>query len=217
MRDWEQFVRHVPWFVEPRDVIVVGEEVPWPRPVLGPLPRLSALLSTASLTPVSVSGTRYEVIAWGPAGERRGWLCHPPVTDRVDVHPVHRLFWSVCGGVVERFGEPTGRWTNQDDVLTARAAETRVSDVLLDYRWLWDDAGLDLPTDLDDHYAVAVEANGNLTLAHRRTGELLLFAPDHSFDGVTPRAGCPPYSLLTVDDLPDLPSWIERCAGDWSV
>ncbi|GGU13939.1 hypothetical protein GCM10010178_01530 [Lentzea flava] len=39
------------------------------------------------------------------------------------------------------------------------------------------------------YVTVAIEANGNLTAAHRETGRLVLFAPDHSFDGVTPFPG----------------------------
>lgn len=33
---------------------------------------------------------------------------------------------------------------------------------LSQYMWLWDSTGVDLPIDPDEHYVVAVEANGNL-------------------------------------------------------
>ncbi|KJK34164.1 hypothetical protein UK23_43955 [Lentzea aerocolonigenes] len=36
---------------------------------------------------------------------------------------------------------------------------------------------------VEDYVTVAIEANGNLTAAHRETGHLVLFAPDHSFSG----------------------------------
>lgn len=214
MRDWEQFVQHTPWFLDPGATVVVGDEVPWPRDGLGSLPRLSNLLAQARLTPVSVSGTPYELVAWGPEDERRGWLCAPPPPQET-VPETHRLFWSVCGGIVESFRAPGSWWLNQNEVLTAEAARTRVSDALSDYEWLWTDAGLELPIAPDDYYVVAIEANGNLTLAHRRGGELLLFAPDHAFARVTPYPGCPPYSLMTIDGLPDLSSWIEECAEAW--
>jgi hypothetical protein len=116
---------------------------------------------------------------------------------------------------VERFGEPASWWMNQNEVLTVAAAQTPLSEVLGDHRSVWDAAGLDLPIEPDDYYAVAVEANGNLTLTHRHSGELLLLAPDHAFTRVTARSGGPPYSLLTIDDVPDLASWIEECAGVW--
>jgi hypothetical protein len=216
MRDWEQFVQHTPWFMGPGDIAVVEDEGPWPGGDLESMPQLSELLGTASLTTLSVSGTHYELIAWGPGDQRRGWLCHPPVlSDPAHVHEIHRRFWSVCGGIIERFAEPDSWWLNQNQVLTTAATRTRVSDVLADYRWIWEDVGLQVPIQPDDYYTVAVEANGNLTLAHRQSGELLLFAPDHAFEDVTPVPGCPPYSLLTIDGVPDLRSWIEECAGAW--
>lgn len=79
-------------------------------------------------------------------------------------------------------------------------------EILDDYARIWRDDGQNIPIDPDAWYVVAVEANGNLILADRRDGRLLLFAPDHSFAGVTPLAGCPTYALLTSDALPDLPT-----------
>ena len=67
-----------------------------------------------------------------------------------------------------------------------------------------------------EYYIVAVEDNGNPTLDHRSSGHLVLFAPDHAFEGVTPLPGCPPYSLMTIDDAPDLAAWLELCATAWS-
>lgn len=215
MRDWELFAEQAPWFAASGDV-VVGETGGWSRGPIASLPRLSTVLTAASVTPVSVSGKGYELLAWGPSDQRRGWLCEPPAEDTADVHPVHRSFWSACGGIVERFGEPPSWWLNQDEVLTGSAAATPVAEMIDAYRWLWDDDGLTVPVDPADYYAVAVEANGNLTLAHRVDGRLLLFAPDHAFDGVTPLAGCPPYSLMTIDEVPDLSTWIEVCAAAWS-
>lgn len=217
MRDWEQFLAQTPGFLQPGDAATAGEEQPWPRGGVAGLPRLSALLASATLTPLSIAGTGYELLAWGPQCARRGWLCHPPLNaDTGHVHPIHRNFWLVCGGVVQRFGEPKTEtwWLNQDEILTATASRTPVSDSLAAYSWLWEDDGLAIPIQPDEYYVVAVEANGNLTLVHRESGQLLLFAPDHAFDRVTPMPGCPEYSLLTFDDVCDLGTWIERSVSE---
>lgn len=178
---------------------------------------LSGLLDAATVSPVDIDGARYELLAWGPSHARRGWLCHPPPETPVSGVPVvQQRVWAVCGGVVERFGEPLSWWNNQDEVLTQAAALVDVAAVLTDYAWLWEDDGLPIPIDPTDFYAVAVEANGNLTLAHRASGELILFAPDHDYDGVSPLAGCPPYSLMTLAGLPDLTAWIEANAKAWA-
>jgi hypothetical protein len=193
-------VADVSWVLEPSQTAEVGAARPWTRGPVDGLPELSALLESATLTPIRVGAADHELLAWGPAAERRGWLCAPPVHDEpVAVHQLHRSLWTSFGGIVERFGEPESWWLNQDQVLTAAAANT----------------DLELPIETDEYYVVAEEANGNLTLAHRESGRLLLFAPDHDFDGVTPLPGCPPFSLLTIDDAPDLASWIEVCARAW--
>ncbi|GAA3654849.1 hypothetical protein GCM10022224_017330 [Nonomuraea antimicrobica] len=216
MSDWEPFLDEVSWFVQPGESVVVGEARPWTRGSIDGLPELSALFGSAVLTPVSVGGTAYELLAWGSPSDRRGWLCHTPLEAEGDFVPrVHKSFWRVCGGIVERFGEPGTWWNNQNQVLTIDAARVRIADVFADYAWLWEDAGLEVPIDPDEYYAVAVEANGNLTLAHRGNGRLVLFAPDHAFTHVTPLVGSPPYSLLTIDKVPDLATWIEVCAAAW--
>jgi hypothetical protein len=216
MSDWEQFLREASWFLQFGESAVVGEARPWARGSTGDLPELSALLGSATLTPVSVAGNAYELLAWGPLNDRRGWLCRPPHDAGGESVPsAHRSFWTLCGGIVERFNEPATWWINQNEVLTADAARALVAVVLTDYAWLWEGDGMEITIDPDEYYAVAVEANGNLTLAHRDDGRLLLFAPDHAFAGVTPLAGSPPYSLLTIDNVPDLATWIEVCAAAW--
>lgn len=216
MGDWELFLGEVSWFLDEGETVAVGEAQPWGRGEADGLPGLSALLGSATVTPVTVGATPYELLAWGSADDRRGWLCRLPVdAGGLPVAEAHESFWRLCGGIVERFGEPDTWWNNQDEVLTAEAARLRVADALADYAWLWEGEGLKVPIDPDEYYAVAVEANGNLTLARREDGRLLLFAPDHAFDGVAPLDGCPPYSLLTIDGVPDLASWIEACAAPW--
>jgi hypothetical protein len=216
MDAWAQFLAEVAWFLKPGQTATVGEQQPWSRGSIRALPELSALLESATLTAVSVDGNAYELLAWGSKEHRRGWLCHPPRDGAGErVHETHREFWTCCGGIAERFGEPATWWINQNEVLTATATQVRLAEVLIDYAWLWEHAGLNVPINPDDYYVVAVEANGNLTLAHRKSGRVLLFAPDHAFSGVTPLPGCPPYSLLTIDEAPDLATWIEVCARAW--
>lgn len=210
MSDWTVFLDEVSWFVMHGQKVAVGPSRPWVRGPVAGLPALSALLSGATVTPVSVDGIEYELLAWGPPDRRRGWLARPPHDDELAVADVHRRFWHVCGGIVERFGEPHTWWMNHDDVLTPAAVELDLREALSGFPW---NAGI--PIDPDDYYVAAIEANGNLTLVHRADGHLLLFAPDHSHQGVTPLPGCDPYSLMTIDMVPDLATWIETCATTW--
>jgi hypothetical protein len=216
MTDWAQFNRAISWFLHGGKSFEVGEPRPWDRAPVDGLPVLSALLAAATVTPCTVEGRDFELLAWGPADERRGWLCRPPeLSTGEPVTPVHRQFWQVCGGIVEDFGGPSTWWDNQDQILTVEAARESVAEPLDAYKWIWENDGLRIPIDPAEWYPAAIEANANLTLAHRADGRLLLFAPDHDFDRVTPYAGSPELSLLSFDDLPDLTTWIEVCAAAW--
>lgn len=116
MRDWQQFVDEVTWFLGPGDIAVPGPADTWSRAPITGLPVLSRLLDAATVTPVSVNGRAYELLAWGSPDRRRGWLCMPPVSDRIEgVHATHQGLLAVCGGIVERFGEPESWWNNQNE------------------------------------------------------------------------------------------------------
>lgn len=150
------------------------------------------------------------------SGNWRGWLCRPPYHGEGDsVLGIHRSIWKVCGGLVEQFGGPSTWWDNQNEVLTVDAARESVAEPMAAYAWIWQDDDLEIPINPDDFYPVAIEANANLTLVHRNDGQLLLFAPDHDFERVTPFAGSPAYSLLSIDEVSDLTTWIEVCAAAW--
>lgn len=180
---------------------------------------MSGLLSTATVTPIQLDGADYELLTWGPPEDRRGWLNLPPFRgDELNVPEVLRAVWAATGGIVEYFGAVPGSWwwLNCGDVMTRGAAGWPVAQTLGAYEWIWADEGLRIPIDPSQFVAVAVEANGNLTLAHRRTGQVVWFAPDHSESGVSVMPGCPECSLYTFDGVPDLVSWIETGAGRWA-
>ncbi len=96
-------------------------------------PRLSKILESATVTPVSVTGRSYELIVWGPLENRRGWFCnHPLDMPRTTLHPQQREFMTACGGILERFGCSGSRGENMAEVLTEEAAATRFTDVIKD-------------------------------------------------------------------------------------
>ncbi len=66
------------------------------------------------------------------------------------------------------------------------------------------------------HFVMAVEANGNLTLYHRQSGEVILFAPDHDFEHVTPLGQSPEYTLYRIDGVPTFSDWVESIAKQWA-
>ena len=217
MSDWDLFLEQHKLFGKPGDAVVAGEASSWVRGPLPEFPELSALLASATVTPVSVAGRRYELLAWGSSEARRGWLCDPPLRQAGAPGFLARL-WTVFGGIVEHFGDQSEMTLNLYEVLTVAATKESLVDVLPHYGWAWENEGLPVPVEeMRPYVTVAIEGNGNLTAAHRETGRLVWFAPDHGSDGVTPLPGCPEYSLYTFDGLPDVWSWVESVARGWQA
>jgi hypothetical protein len=104
----------------------------------------------------------------------------------------------------------------------ATPAEHRIPDTLTydamfirDYAWAFSQAGSKIPIDLTAHYSIAREFNGNTTLCHRVTGEVLLFAPDHAFEFVTPLEGCPDFTLYRIEGARDIRGWVDCVSRQW--
>ncbi|MFD7022514.1 hypothetical protein [Promicromonospora sukumoe] len=217
MNDFDLLTAQCSWLE--RESADIGLPVPHQPVDLPGMPVMAGLLSTATVTPVRFDGVEHEILAWGLPADRRGWLCRLPwQDDDADVPEALRAVRAATGGIVEHFGAVTDSWWWLDcgDVLTREAAGRPVEQMLGAYEWMWADEGLRIPIEPADYVPVAAEANGNLTLAHRRTGEVVWFAPDHSASGVTILPGCPEYSLYTFDGAPDLASWVEVGATQWA-
>jgi hypothetical protein len=220
MNDWDIFVETVPWFLK-RDAAV---EVSRTRKgyALSPtavrlFPPLATLLADGSVTTVSINGTGYCLIAWsGRAGGRMGWLSLPASADPPrSLFAEHRELLASFGGVVERFNEPGGTWLlNQKDVLTEREASHDTS-YIQDYSRPFERSGLTIPIDPIEYYSIAREANGNSTLCHRSSGELLMFAPDHCFRHLERLEGCPEYTLYQIKGARIFREWVNTIARQW--
>ncbi len=220
MSDWQAFIESVPWFIDADADVRVSKPHDGRHlssAVADIYPSLAKLLAQAIVTPVSVNDGRYELFAWDAVeGYRIGWLCFPPAADLPDsIHADHAELLRSFGGVIERFNEPEDTWLlNHNDALTAREASHDAS-FINDYIWAFTDAGVELPIRPTDYYSVAREANGNTTLCHRTTGEVILFAPDHAFDFVTPLDGCPEYTLYKLNGVSTLADWVDAVAMQW--
>jgi hypothetical protein len=220
MSDWAAFVEAVPWFLDRDAAVEVGTRRKT-RP-LSPLaatlfPHLAELLAMASVTDVSVNGGRYELLAWDSSdGDRLGWLCLPPSANAPqNLHEDHRNLLVFFGGIVERFNEPEDTWLlNLNDALTEREASPDAS-FIEDYKWAFEDAGLTLPIEPSEYYSIAREANGNATLCHRVSGQVLMFAPDHCFEHLAELEGCPQYTLYRINGAATFRDWVNAFAVQW--
>ncbi|MFN7731157.1 MAG: hypothetical protein ACK5OB_04595 [Pirellula sp.] len=175
------------------------------------------MLARSQVTPVAVDDVPYQLVAWDTLDQQRmGWLCFIPEAGIPNnIHATHTELLKVFGGIIERFREPDDTWLlNHHDALTGREA-SRDASFINDYAWAFNREGGDLPIRLADYYSLAREANGNTTLCHRKTGQVLLFAPDHAFDFVVPVDGCPEYTLYRINGVETLSEWVDTIARQW--
>ena len=219
---WEQFLVESTLPEEDGEAAIVGEPRPpssW-RPssaeFTAAFPPMAQLLGKASLSSVEMDGSQYELFAWQQSdGQFSGWLCPAPASPSSSLFQDHRILLKSFGGIAEYVGAPPNTWImSHYQVLTLKAAE-RDARVIKDYEWAF--KGRPIPIPLDQFYAIAIEANGNTTLCHRLTGEVVLFAPDHAFDYVVPYPGCPEYTLYNVEGARDFRSWVNAVATQWLV
>jgi len=222
MSDWDAFIDSVPWFLKRGHTAEVSDRRKMPAlsdAVATLFPSLAKLFAKAAVTDVSIDNARYELLAWDSVnGDRFGWLCLPPTARPLpNIHDDHKKLLLFFGGIVERFHEPEDTWLlNLNDALTEREA-VHDGSFIQQYKWAIDKAGLKLPIEPTKFYSIAREANGNDTLCHRISGQVLMFAPDHSFDHLTELQGCPEYSLYTINGAATFCEWVEAVAAQWLV
>jgi len=219
-RHWDSFAADLSWFVSDRKRIEVGplsEPGAWrPSAAFSAIfPTLATLLGTAHTSAVSVDDEAFILFSWEGRDCVLSWLARPPERAADGLYPPHRTLLSEFGGVTERGGEFEGQWLlNTNESLTVAEASHDAA-FLQDYAWAFEGVSGGIPIDMTAYYSISREANGNDTLCHRVAGDVLMFAPDHSFNHVVPLDGCPDYTLYRINGAPGFVQWVEAVAKQW--
>ena len=216
---WNTFRESVPWFVEPGVTVHVlpsreaGHWAPASSDFAELFPALDRLLRAACTTDVRLGDVPYTLFSWPTGDWTPAWLCRRPESEPApDLFPAHSALLRSFGGIVEYADEPDSWLLNNTEALTAAEASHDAS-FLTSYASAFPSERI--PLDVTTWYSIAREANGNTTLCNRESGQVLLFAHDHSFDHVVPWRGCPDYTLYALDGAPDFRRWVDVVAGQW--
>ena len=219
---WQRFVEEISWFLEPGQTAEVGTSLPpgsW-SPASSEFenlfPDAHRMLRKAIVTQVAVGGVRYQLYTWLRADRSScSWLSPAPSPDPSrSLHPDHRVLLSSFGGIVERANEPSWWVLNHNDVLTEKVAQYSGA-YIREYAWAFEDAGVDIPIEVEQFYTIANEANGNNTLCHRLSGAVVLHAPDHAFRHVETYPGCPEYTLYLLPEASCFRDWVNTVSRQW--
>ena len=216
---WQAFAADLSWFVDRKQIAVgpLSEPGSWKASpeFSARFPTLATFLGAAYTSLVSIDGTALVLFSWESGNHVLSWLGYPPEAGGDELYPAHRTLLSEFGGITERAGEFENQWLlNTTESLTMREAAHDASCVR-DYEWAFESVPGGIPIDVTAYYSISREANGNVTLCHRTAGDVLLFAPDHSFRHVVPFTGCPEYTLYRIDGAPGFVEWVETVAQQW--
>ncbi|GAB2583133.1 hypothetical protein [Kribbella endophytica] len=228
MNDWQHALAGSPWLAHTTKSVELGTPHPWDRQPVPSLPQLSHLLQTARVTPLVLNGAPHELLAWDLSdGTTTGWLCAepspppaappaPPIgTPALPVPEVLHDLWRATGGVVDYWNDLENWMSSHNGALTVELADTVAAELVADAAWVWEQDGLTLPFDPAEYGVLAEEAGGILTLFHRVSGEVLMFAQDHNFDHLEVLDGCLEYTFYRIPAAPDVAAWVETVAGQW--
>jgi len=222
LRDWEDFKNDVSWFVKEGDIVEVGETKLAKDGVYKPSKAykntfllFDELIYNARITDINFNGKKYYLYGWTDKKEKSfGWLCKLP-SKKVDnkLGEDHKLLLSCFGGIVETWNEIDGSWLcNLNSALTEEESNIGFGDWESFIHEICFEEGVEEYIDPEDYISFAFEANGNLTMYNRLSGDVIMLAPDHCFDYITPLDGYPEYTLYRINNCKDFICWVEKVA-----
>jgi len=184
-------------------------------------PSLTALLSKGRVTEFRVNDKEYQLYAWtGSDGDSIGWQCPTPDVkwDVTALHPDHRLLLTAFGGIKDHWDTCFNHWLeNQETALCAEDTQPGFLGWEDYYNERCEIENLHPATNPSDYRAFSLEANGDCTVYHHRTGKILVFShdPNSRFTHWEQLDGHPRRTLYTIKGCPDFRTWVETVTKQW--
>jgi len=226
--DWQDFIYHTSWFIKKQDIVQIGKTEYASYSIFKPseefeikYPTFKELLCSARVTEIRVNSDNYYLFGWtNNQGESFGWLCLPSdgSPTKLELHQDHLLLISSFGGIIEKWNEPEDSWIlNYDSVLCSEKCSLGFNGGEEYIHYMCEDHDVSPLIKSEEYISFAFEANGNSSIYHRESGKVLMFAPDHCFDFITPLEGFPEYTLYKFNDCTDFRGWVEHIASQYLV
>jgi len=215
----QDFLGDITWvFREADELEVIGERsFNCSKEFEETFPSLTKLLNKARITKILYRNQYYELFGWTNLDfQSFGWLCLEPKKEEdiiKQLHPDHIILLKSFGGITERWNEPEDTWlVNLNNALTYEDAQNGTKGYEELFNEICADEGIEIKLNTDDFISFAFEANGNVTMYHKQSGEVLMLAHDHNFDFITPFETYPEYTLHKFNNCRTFSDWIEKIA-----
>jgi hypothetical protein len=221
-QDLADFSNEISWFFSDNEKIEVIDEKSFicSKEFEEKFPSLTKLLKKARITKIKYENQNYQLFGWtNQSSQSFGWLCLEPRTEvEIDktLHPDHILLLKNFGGITERWNEPEDTWLiNLNNALTFE--DTQIGFIGFEdyFNEMCQEEAIEVKVKPEEFISFAFEANGNITMYHKQTGEVLMFAADHFFDFITPYENYPEYTLYKIDNCNTFRDWVEIISDQW--
>jgi hypothetical protein len=225
---WKRFIEELTWCAEPHMTAIVGPSEPPGSWALKSadfarlFPELNRVLQTAHVARAVVNDRPYQFFTWLSDGSGcRSWLSPwPSFATPSGLFRDHQVLLESFGGIIENSNAPDqpDEWwgAGHNDVLTEQEAQ-RDATFLSYCAWAFEQESLTIPIDPEQFYSIAAEASFEITLCHRTTGEVILFAHDSVYDFAEVYPGCPELTLYRLIGAPTFRDYVETIARQWAA
>jgi len=228
IKDFENFKQEVSWFIVKNDNVEIEHinNKNFSLKFIETFPTVyRLLLQSTSILGVTITSSKnknsnYCLYTWDDKnGLKCGWLCKSEqIQTEIKVLPEHQLLLDEMGGIKEtyhRFSTETEILTDNQNFIFIKSLLTKGLGDWIDY---YDQICTDehiKQVDTKDIVCFAGEANGNETFYDPNTKQVLLFAPDHSFENVEVLKDQSEYTFYTINNVTTFVDYVETLAQQW--
>jgi hypothetical protein len=220
-RDLEAFLSDITWFFrEKEEIKIIGERAfQCSNEFNHKFPMLTKLLKKARITTIDYMEKRYELFGWTNYDSNTlGWLCFEPLAkENIEkrLHPDHLLLLQNFGGITERWNEPDSWLCNLNFAFPYENTEFGFDGWEVPFKEYCEEEGVEVKISPEEYITFTQEANGNITMYHLNSGEVIMYAHDHCFDHIYPLDDYPDYSLYRIKNCNNFADWVESVAKQW--
>jgi len=218
-KDFTAFVDDISWFIQKNDKVEIEERTfELSNDFKNKFPKLTKLIETSRKTFLRINNVPHILFAWTNIyGEIFGWLNKigdlENVSDKLCIE--HKILLQNIGGIQEFFNQPEDAITNNKIFMfTGSECSFGIGSWDEYYKKSCKEENVD-PIEHSNLICFVEEANGNMTFYEQKTNEIILFAPDHCFEDITPIEGQPEYTFYKYENIETFKNYVEKIAEEW--
>ncbi len=220
-KDLTAFAEDISWFFQENDKIEIEQyTLELSDDFKKIFPKLTELIDCSRKTFLRINNKPHILFAWNDIDDEIfGWLNKVEESESVSdkLSDEHKILIQNIGGIQESFNQPEDSLTNnQNFMFIGSDCSYGIGSWNEYYYETCVEENIE-PIDHSDLICFVEEANGNLTCYNPKNSEIILFAPDHCFENITPIKGQPEYTFYKYDNIKSFKNYVEKVAEEWLV